>query len=406
MIKPIYIAYLNTFTFSCIQMVLYTTIPYISEQTGVLTANIIAAIGIGSFIFSFMGPFWAAKSDKLGRKRVLSFGMFGMALSFTLLALIFIFNDELSLTLKVSLIYMSRILYGLLCSAIVPVSQAWQLDLFDNKDHLKVLTRNSMCLNLGRITGPILVLIKQVNFEFVIYSATIWIYLLAGFVFFTSSIKNSYEREIININFKMILEKWKLSIKESARPILLAMIFTSFIGILHSFLGHHIKTILDISGQEATLMFAKIILVLSIVVIMLQQLSIMLFASNWKPRVLVGSLSIVIGTYIMMVSDTELMIWVSIGFVSIATALIPPAYLSLTSNSKENSDKTNVFGKKLGLASVAHSLGYAIGAGLIAISMKMKMIPESYVVFFVSGSILILSYSMLFQKGFVKDVSN
>jgi hypothetical protein len=263
-----------------------------------------------------------------------------------------------------------------------------------------------MCLNLGRITGPILVLIKQVNFEFVIYSATIWIYLLAGFVFFTSSIKNSYEREIININFKTILEKWKLSIKESARPILLAMIFTSFIGILHSFLGHHIKTILDISGQEATLMFAKIILVLSIVVIMLQQLSIMLFASNWKPRVLVGSLSIVIGTYIMMVSDTELMIWVSIGFVSIATALIPPAYLSLTSNSKENSDKTNVFGKKLGLASVAHSLGYAIGAGLIAISMKMKMIPESYVVFFVSGSILILSYSMLFQKGFVKDVSN
>ena len=73
-------------------MVLYTTIPYIAEETGVVTSNIIAAIGVGSFIFSFMGPFWATKSDRLGRKRVLSFGMFGMALSFMLLASIFIFK--------------------------------------------------------------------------------------------------------------------------------------------------------------------------------------------------------------------------------------------------------------------------------------------------------------------------
>ena len=48
----IYIAYLNTLTFACVQMVLYTTIPYIAEQTGVLTANIIAAISAGSFIFA------------------------------------------------------------------------------------------------------------------------------------------------------------------------------------------------------------------------------------------------------------------------------------------------------------------------------------------------------------------
>jgi len=378
-------------------MVLYTTIPYIAEKTGVVTSNIIAAIGIGSLIFSFMGPFWAAKSDKLGRKKVLSFGMFGLALSFTLLSCLFLFNDYLPLWSKISLVFMSRIIYGLLCSSIVPVSQAWQLDLYDKTDHLKILTRNSMCLNLGRILGPILILIKKVDFELVIYSATLWGFLLAIFVFFTSS-SNHTVRSGLDFKLIDIIENWKRSIKESIYPILLAMIFTSFVGILHSFLGHHLKTVLSISGADATMMFAKIILVLSFVVVLMQQVSLYVLKSHWKPRVIIGSFSIVIGTVIMMKSTTELMIWISIFFVCIATALIPPAYLSLTSRSEINTDKTNVFGKKLGLASIAHSFGYAVGAGLIAISMKSKLIPESFVVFFVSFSILCVSFLMLRKK--------
>lgn len=396
----ILLAYLNTFTFSCIQMVLYTTIPYIAEKTHVETSNIIAAIGVGSLIFSFMGPFWAAKSDTIGRKRVLSFGMFGMALSFLLLCLLFIFRNEFELWVKISFVFASRIIYGFLCSAIVPVSQAWQLDLYKKTDHIKVLTRNSMCLNLGRIMGPVLVLAQQVDFELVIYAATLWVFLLAAFVFITSSSKDREGESSLlghkaQVNIKSVITKWRKSIKESLLPILLALIFTSFVGILHSFLGHHIKTVLSISGQEATLMFAQIILVLSVVVVIMQQLSLILFKSSWKPRLILGSLAMVIGTVVMMYSTSEQMIWTSIFFVCIATALIPPVYLSLTSRSEENTSKTNIFGKKLGLASVAHSLGYAIGAGLIAISMKMKLIPESFVVFLVSFGILFLSFIMV-----------
>ena len=405
--QKIYLAYLNTFTFSCIQMVLYTTIPYIAEKTAVETASIIGAIGVGSFIFSFMGPFWAAKSDRLGRKKVLSFGMLGMSLSFALLSAIFIFNDTLSVTVKLSFVFLSRILYGFLCSAIVPVSQAWQLDFFDKENHLKVLTRNSMCLNLGRIMGPILVLAKQVNFELVIYGATLWVFILAIFVFFISTHeKKESNYNVKEYNIKEIILRWRMSIRESLLPILLALVFTSFIGVLHSFLGHHIKNVLDLSGQEATLMFAKIILVLSITVIFLQQLSLILMKSNWKPRVIIGSVAMVIGAFVMMEAQSEMMIWSSIFFICISTALIPPAYLTLTSQSQENTDKTNVFGKKLGLASVAHSLGYALGFGLIAISMKMKMVPESAVVFLISFSILLLSFNMILSQPRRSHVTN
>ncbi len=393
--SKLYIAYLNTLTFSCVQMILYTTIPYIAEKTGVVTANIIGAISVGSLIFAFMGPFWAAKSDKLGRKRVLSFGMLGMTISFILIASLFIFNSSIPLSIKIAMVFASRIVYGLLASAIVPVSQAWQLDLISEAEHIKVLTRNSMCLNLGRILGPILILFKQVNFELIIYGATIWILTLATSCFLTSESEKKLIDPQNEIKIKDIINNWKESIKEALYPILLAMIFTSFIGILHTFLGHHLKEVLHIDGKGATILFAKIILVLSILALLVQQASIWLLKSKWIPRVLIGAGSLVTGSIVLMYSKDEQSIWISIFFISFATALIPPVYLSLISNSKKEKTKESVFGKKLGLASVAHSFGYAVGAGLIALSMKLHLIPEKAVVFFVSFTILALVFVLI-----------
>ncbi len=392
--KKITLAYLNSLTFSAIQMVLYTTIPYIAEKTGVTTANIIAAISVGSLIFAFMGPFWAAKSDALGRGKVLSIGMLGMTLSFLLFSALFLLNTSLPLTVKIAMVFAARILYGLLASAVVPVSQAWQLDLIPNEDKLRVLTKNSMCLNLGRILGPILVLAKGVNFELVIYASTLWLSFLATTVFLLRHSSTPPQGSTERIELKKVLKRWKENFKESRNPILLALTFTAFIGILHSFLGHHLKTVLNITGQEATLLFAKIILFLSVVAVILQQLSVMVFKSRWQPRVLLGPTSLIVGTIIMMTGNNETSIWIAIAFIAVATAFIPPVYLSLTSESRHNSEKTNIFGKKLGLASVAHSLGYALGAGLIALSLKLHLVSNAVVVFLISFLIAMVSISL------------
>lgn len=392
--KKITLAYLNSLTFSAIQMVLYTTIPYIAEKTGVTTANIIAAISVGSLIFAFMGPFWAAKSDALGRGKVLSIGMLGMTLSFLLFSALFLLNTSLPLTVKIAMVFAARILYGLLASAVVPVSQAWQLDLIPNEDKLRVLTKNSMCLNLGRILGPILVLAKGVNFEMVIYASTLWLSFLAITVYLLRHSSTPQQGSTDRIELKEVLNRWKENFKESRNPILLALTFTAFIGILHSFLGHHLKTVLHITGQEATLLFAKIILFLSVVAVILQQLSVMVFKSRWQPRVLLGPTSLIVGTIIMMTGNNETSIWIAIAFIAVATAFIPPVYLSLTSESRHNSEKTNIFGKKLGLASVAHSLGYALGAGLIALSLKLHLVSNAFVVFLISLLIAVVSISL------------
>jgi hypothetical protein len=238
------------------------------------------------------------------------------------------------------------------------------------------------------------VLAKGVNFEMVIYASTLWLSFLAITVYLLRHSSTPQQGSTDRIELKEVLNRWKENFKESRNPILLALTFTAFIGILHSFLGHHLKTVLNITGQEATLLFAKIILFLSVVAVILQQLSVMVFKSRWQPRVLLGPTSLIVGTIIMMTGNNETSIWIAIAFIAVATAFIPPVYLSLTSESRHNSEKTNIFGKKLGLASVAHSLGYALGAGLIALSLKLHLVSNAFVVFLISFLIAVVSISL------------
>lgn len=394
--QKLMIAYLNTMTFSIVQILLYTTIPYISEKTSLHTATIIGAISVGSFIFAFMGPFWASKSDTWGRKRVLSFGMLGMFFSFLLLCSLFVFNNELSLTAKVVIMFACRIVYGFLSSAVVPVSQAWQLDLIDTKDKLKVLTRNSMCLNIGRILGPVLILIQKVDFEHMIYAGTLWVLLLALGCLFTStpSAKVNPANVAAKFNWKTVSTEWKELFKESMLPILLALIFTSFIGVLHSTLGHHLKITLNIKGDEASVQMAKLVLGSSLFALLIQQTSQWIFKRDWKLRLITGASALIIGSFILDAAGTMTGIWGALLMISVGLALIPPVYMALISSS----NKENVTGKKIGFASIAHSLGYAFGSGLIALSMKMNIVSNMTVISFISLVTFIIVASLIFNK--------
>lgn len=396
--KQLSIAYLNTLTFSCVQILLYITIPYIVDKTHISLANIMAAISVGSLIFAFMGPFWATKSDTWGRKKIISMGMFGMGLSFFCLSSIFIFNDSLTLTLKIALIFLSRIIYGLLVSAIVPVSQAWQLDIIDTKDKMKVLSRNSMCLTLGRILGPLLILFKQVNFEQMIYIGTTWIFILSITCFFITTTESAPTKEALDLeksDTPKIDFKWKNLLQESILPICLALIFTAYIGILQSTLGHHLKVVLNIRGDQATVIMAQFVLAISVIGLVTLQLGQMIFKREWKLRLIIGASSLVIGSYILDFGSTLSIIWSAVVILSFGMALIPPVYLSLISHTKA---EVNVNGKKIGFASIAHSLGYAFGAGLIALSMKMNLISNMTVITFVSVVTCIIVVALIIRE--------
>lgn len=393
--KQLTLAYLNTFTFSCVQIFLYITIAYIVEHTNVEMSSFVGAIGAGSLIFAITGPLWAARSDSWGRKKVLNIGMLGMGLSFLILSLIFVFNDQLSIAMKTMLIFLSRIVYGLLVSAIVPVSQAWQLDVIDNQDKIKVLSRNSMCLSLGRILGPILILFKQVNFEHMIYWATTWIFILVVISFLIKTQEKPRIQSEVSLTAKMAMTKWFELFKESLLPIGLCLVFTAFIGILQSSLGIHAKTTLGISGNEATVLMAQFVLAISVLGLISLSIAQKVFKKEWKKRLIIGSTTLILGSFFLEAGTNLTMIWAAVVILSCGMAFIPPVYLALIS---QTTSEDNVNGKKIGFASISHSLGYAIGNGFIALSLKMKLLSLTSVISLFSVFTFIIVMMLLKQQ--------
>jgi MFS family permease len=375
-LSDIYLSYLNSFLFSSIQMLLYVTIPFIADRTSIPNHHLSGSISIGSLLVAFSGPFLSSLTDKYGRKKILALSLFGLALSFIILSLIIIYPSKLSLNSKISLMYISRICFGLLSSAIIPATQALLLDISKANSHLRVLTKNSMALNLGKIIAPILVLIQFINYEFLILILTLFILILA-IVQLQKAKKEKIENNLIeNFSFKSFI----LIMKDTKLPFFLALFFTGFIGVMHSTLGNHLKIIFNIKGQDATILMAKIILVISILGFFIQYLSSKLNFS-WFSMLNLGAISIIIGAFTLSEANSLNEVWIAIFIVSIGFALIPPVYLNLFSKKTSNEA---FYGKKIGIASIAHSLGYALGTGIAALSLKMNLFSITYTILFIS----------------------
>lgn len=253
-----------------------------------------------------------------------------------------------------------------------------------------------MCLNVGRVLGPVLILIQKVDFEHMIYAGTLWVLMLALGCLFTStpaSIKSA-STEAPKFNFKTIAAEWNALFKESILPIFLALIFTSFIGVLHSTLGHHLKETLNIRGDQASVQMAKLVLGSSIFALFIQQTSQWIFKRDWKLRLITGASALILGSFVLNAAGTLNGIWGALMLISVGLALIPPVYMALISASA----KENVTGKKIGFASIAHSLGYAFGAGMIALSMKLNIVSNMTVISFISLVTFFIVASLIFNK--------
>lgn len=394
-LAPIQFAYLSTITFSSVQMLLYAGIPVITETTGVSAASFIASISLGSLIFAIASPYWAARSDSLGRKRTLSIGLLGLLISFSLIALIMILPDMFSSNIKTALVYLSRILYGLLAAATIPVSQAWQIDLCQADDRIKVLTRNSMCLNLGRILAPALILLGFTSFKMLISFSCLWIITL---LFLSVIVKDKGDYlKVKNVTLKGTIKdqwsRWREAFSQAAMPLMLALFFTSFIGILHTSLGPHMRETFSISGESATEMMAKIMIVLSFIAVVIQQIGIKFFGKKWIPRLIIGTIAIILGALTLLMTGNVDQIWLPIAFISIGIAFIPPVYLTLTSLFSQEKN-----GRKIGAAGIAHSLGYSVGTAMVALGLKTKLASPVEVIILVSLILCAISFTLMRPK--------
>ena len=358
-----YLANLNTITFSAVQILLFTMLPFIAESLNLSLSLVIGVFSLGSFLFLWSGPYWSSKSDSSGRMKILNIGMIGQFVSFFMLFLLIVYSRHFPESIIVTLLLISRIIYGAFASAIIPVSQALQLDLSVKETYLKSMLSNSMSLNLGRMIGPIYVLINGDSPKGLMKGVLVWII----FIIVSNFVCKNFETKQRLIQKEKMRFDLGIITKELKWVFLLALLFTCFIGTLHNTFGLHIKELFLLDSAATSILMAKFLLGSSIMAVASQFLSKKFFNDPWQGPLLIGAFALFCGAMGFALGTTSLQIWMSMLVVSIGIAMIPPSYLTLTTFFSPTIER----GKKFGMINAANTIGYTIGGFFTAFTLRV-----------------------------------
>lgn len=359
------LGHLNTATFSGIQMMIFTLIPFIAETGTLSLSSVMLSFSVGSFLFLWSSPFWASRSDRWGRLKVLALGMLGLMLSTALLTLILV--HPFSAEINEYILWGSRLLYGLTAAAIVPVSQALQIDQNPEQTPLKSMLSNSMSLNVGRALGPLCLLVGGgSNMLVVLKIITFW-----SLVVLTLNIWGATQDASTRLAKaeSLSLREWKLTLRHIFDIFSLALLFTSFVGILNFSLAAILKKSFTLSSADSSVLMAKLLLVSALLAVLTQALGKMIFKNPRQGALIVGIISLFGASLILGHLGDWPELWLAIVLLSVGLSLLPPSYMALMATRGPDLQ----FGRRAGLAAAANTLGYTFGGSLAALTYKFDL---------------------------------
>ncbi len=331
---PTCLGFLSTATFGLVQFLVIAFYPALAEATGLPVPQIVMCFTVGTLLFLWGSPYWAAKSDRVGRVRVLRLGLAGLTTSFALL--LALTAVPMSSAAAAALLLASRVLYGLTASAIPSVVQAWWRD--QEGDATRHMLTHSMGLNLGRMLAPLMVLALAGELRPVLGAVLAASGLLAVSAFLGNE---RGERRVSE----------KGAVVDAFPPMALALLATMFIGLVHATLATHLQHAFGLGARAGALMMAQVLLASGILVLLLQ--SLLKKLPRLSPaRLLVAALpSWIIATFLL--ADTTRSLWPAVFFLSVGIATVAPAYLALMPAG----------GKSSGRLGAVQTLGLAAGSG-------------------------------------------
>lgn len=124
--------------------IIIPVLPFYAENIGASPAQLGLLMAAYSVMQLLFAPMWGRLSDRIGRKRVILIGIFGLAISFFLMAA----------SSALWMLFAARIIGGFLSSANMPAVMAYVADITLPEDRGKGMGIIGAAIGLGFIFGP------------------------------------------------------------------------------------------------------------------------------------------------------------------------------------------------------------------------------------------------------------
>ncbi len=124
--------------------IIIPVIPFYAEDLGASPTELGLLMAVYSLMQFLFAPMWGRISDRIGRKPVIMIGIFGLAVSFFLMAL----------STELWMLFAARIIGGFLSAANMPTVMAYAADITSEEDRGKGMGIIGASIGLGFIFGP------------------------------------------------------------------------------------------------------------------------------------------------------------------------------------------------------------------------------------------------------------
>ncbi|MGM8214827.1 MFS transporter [Bacillaceae bacterium W0354] len=204
--------------------IIIPVLPFYAEELGASPTELGLLMAVYSFMQFIFAPMWGRISEKIGRKPVIMIGIFGLSLSFFILAL----------STNLWMLFVARIVGGFLSAANMPTVQAYVADITSEEDRGKGMGIIGAATGLGFIFGPAIGgVFSKINLQAPFYLSGAVSFLTLILVFFIL-------KESKQFSSNQPIPKHKTSFKQVIRKPLSMLYFLQF------FIS------LSLSGLEAT----------------------------------------------------------------------------------------------------------------------------------------------------------
>ena len=148
--------FLVMLTVAAANTALQSVLPALGRSLGVRDQAVAAAFSVSALLWVIAAPFWANRSDRQGRRRMILLGVGGLVASLTVCGtfLALGINGVISGAAAFGLFIFGRLIYGSLGAAAPPAVQALVAGATTREERTKALTLLASAFGLGTILGP------------------------------------------------------------------------------------------------------------------------------------------------------------------------------------------------------------------------------------------------------------
>ena len=329
---------------------LLVMLPQLVTMTGLSLSVWAGLLMFGSMLFLPASPWWGRQSERHGCKSVMLASLSGYLASFFVMALVVwaMANGMLNAAWGLAGLILSRTLYGLTVSGLVPAAQTWAIQRAGLEKRMAALATISSGLSCGRLLGPPLAaLMLSVN-----PVAPLWLMAMAPFIALLMVL-----REVADPPLPPVAQQ-ATRLQVSMLPyLMLALLLAALVSLMQLGLSPHLSPLLDGNAAQISHHVALLLSLAALATLAAQFLVVR--PQHFRPMTLLclAAVLMVVGLGVMCLADVALF-YVGIVITSLGAAMATPGYQLLLN------DRLTT-GKGAGVIATSHTLGYGVSALLV-----------------------------------------